>query len=626
MKKITNTSVRIGKAGASIWLDIQALSNSTLKKGDTLCIQESSNKAVKLVRSAETLPRSTPSTQNVSGRKIKGSDDYAPLLELPIAKLKVDWKETTAVKILVVGDSITIQVNDYLEERKARINKLAAIQNTASATLLDIPVNELDPKPRKNHTGNADLCSITFDPNAPKCSRFFNTLLSLEKANPIAIAIQNVTSPQNTIQDGLLSVIASFGYRVFCTGSDALAISDNLDFDATLVDGMDKTALLELIGAKNVENISVTLGNQYANKAERVARLEQDSKNGRCKAISMFHGGGCLEFGSHPIMRENGIKPELSLVSELEDNYFQHSTVVNREAFTSDTIALIGDVCEFDVMNHNIKATKLGAGISCLGASRAGLTKLALRSAECHPRAGHLFYPVLKMIASSEPCLIEIENTDSYRSTASFDGIQEFLRAMQYDFEHGIIDSNDLGTTERRRRLFLVACDSPKAIASTDIFSSKHHFVGAPKSIEMQLDPSVKDTDPSYREYTGLKLKAERDFLKGNGFSRAIYHGHETKTALIRASYVKAGSCDPYLYHPTNMELSRLFRPIENCRFSGFPDNFIQESPLTSQTHLHAILGQGINRPCANLLGEFVVASFKLSKSQPVQSDLLLCA
>ena len=173
------------------------------------------------------------------------------------------------------------------------------------------------------------------------------------------------------------------------------------------------------------------------------------------------------------------------------------------------------------------------------------------------------------------------------------DAIKYVLDAMEYETDFGVIDSHNYGTMETRKRLFLIACDNEIALENETIFDKNDWFVGPRRPVKHFIDRTIPDDHESYREYSHLKEKLKRDKSKGNGFSRALYSGDETRTLLIRQSYTKAGSTDPYMICPADPEKSRLFSPLEHAQIKGYSTDYVTKGGSNSATLLHSILGQG---------------------------------
>ncbi|MEL0638883.1 DNA cytosine methyltransferase [Marinomonas sp. TI.3.20] len=592
MKPIISTKVMSRKCGSAIWLDSFSLNSKNWNKGDTVTIEHINDKTIKLNRKAEKLPRSTETTQNLSGRK-KGSI-VQTLIELPLKKIGVSWEPETRLKALIETDYILISINDYAEKRRCRISKFNLSIKANFARHLNISVDNLPNIPHSNNTQESDICTLNFNPIAPKSAKFYNALVSIEKSNPFAIHIKNFESKQNTPQDGLVAILKSLSYTVTQLNNSLLAFSSDLEFDCKSLEENQPKGFSELLGLSKFKSFTPSFDQELGNKRDRLKQLENDISNDTMSITSLFHGGGTIEQATIELYSDHGLTPVLKLVSEIDDGYLNHSVIKNSHAYNKDTISLIGDICQFDPSrNKNIKTSIMTLGIVCKGASRAGRSKLKTKNAESHTEAGHLFWQAIRFIAELNPSIPIIENTDSYKSTASFDSIIEVLTALNYEIEYGVIDSHNYGGTETRKRLFLYGFDNKQILDAENIFSKDSWFVGPRRPVSHFIDSNIPNNHKSYRLYEGLKLKEEKDKVAGKGFKRPLYHGDETRTLLIRQSYTKAGSCDPYFVCPTDAEKSRLFHHTEHAQLKGFDAEYVRNCPNESATLLHSVLGQG---------------------------------
>lgn len=600
MKQVISTQVLDRKAGPTVWLDGNKLDRLNWSKGDTVDIQPINDKTLKLSRRTTPLPRSTPTTHNISGRKQMNREGHKALIELPIKKANLDWSIGVKLEVIVTSDYILIKINDYMEKRRDRINKFKQCIQENQATLLDIPVDDVPNQPHSNETLSADLCKLKFNKSAEKSAKFFNALLTIEKSNPFIIEISNFDSMQNTPKEGLLSVLKNLDYRISsvkeCETIFAISQGIDIDFEHAYISlgSPNKMDLLEVVHFQNISTFNPVFANPLGNPVKRLEQLSNDVASKQITHSSLFHGGGSLDSVFKQYISDQDFDHNLALVSEINDQYLQHSFEVNRESFKPNTTILNGDISHYDSEQYNhIRSSLMSLGIVCKGASNAGKASLKLKNAEAHPTAGFLFYDSLKFIAFIDPSITVIENTNTYKNTASYSAIKEVLKALKYSFVDGILNSNDFGTIETRKRLFLVACDDQDALQNENIFAQKHHVFGPKRTVNMVVDHTISNDDPTYKDYSALKEKEIRDIAEGKGFRRSLYSGSESSVCLFRQTYIKAGSCDPYYQHPTNPELSRLFSIQEHAQLAGYPLDFINKANCKGRDIIHSILGQG---------------------------------
>jgi DNA (cytosine-5)-methyltransferase 1 len=88
-----------------------------------------------------------------------------------------------------------------------------------------------------------------------------------------------------------------------------------------------------------------------------------------------------------------------------------------------------------------------------------------------------------------------------------------------------------------------------------------------------------------------LKDKEVRDKAAGKGFMRQEVDAASISVPTITRGYMKRRSTDPFLRHPENPDLLRLFTPSEHARIKGIPEEFVAN---LSGTMAHQLLGQSI--------------------------------
>ena len=505
MNELVETRVREVKGGSTaIWLEGGKLLRNQWLKGDSAKIEKVSDSEIKLVRLSNRAPRSTCNTQNISGRTNRSrSNEAKPILDMVLSKVGVNWDLGTPLVITITKELIQIKVNDYLAARKERITKIRKAGQLKKASKLLINHINTPIEPHHPASPSTDLAEIHFHPHLEANAFFFNALNSIENANPFAILVNGYKEQHNAIGDGFGSVLKSFGYNLI-----ALKTGSVLAYDNSLIlsdDVMNSPTLhsLETAFDLTTEQLDASYSKSMIDRDKRYHNLKQVLRSQLVTNISLFHGGGSLDYGMKHALSSFGLKPKVKLVSELNDQYFSHSVDVNGESFSNNTTALHGDMQSFDPFQYATGGMLATFGVSCVGASRAGISKLGLKNAEMHPKAGSLFYPTMKFVAANNISIAVLENTDTYMNTDSYLGFKVFFEAMGYVFSDGIISSYDCGSIEKRKRLFSIASDSALDLNFDSLFDNSSSFIGPRKCINFILDESIPDDSDQYREYLG---------------------------------------------------------------------------------------------------------------------------
>ncbi len=130
-----------------------------------------------------------------------------------------------------------------------------------------------------------------------------------------------------------------------------------------------------------------------------------------------------------------------------------------------------------------------------------------------------------------------------------------------------------------------------------------------PATVQDILEDVPADS-PRWKEFNYLADKEIKDLAAGKGFRRQLLTEAADKCGTIGRHYNKCRSTEPFLIHPENDKLSRLFTPKEHARLKGIPDGIVKG---ISDTIAHQILGQSVIWPVfqavGKQIGEFIFAS-----------------
>lgn len=331
---------------------------------------------------------------------------------------------------------------------------------------------------------------------------------------------------------------------------------------------------------------------------DRENRLLEKLKTQKPLSVcSLFHGGGVLDKAIHAGFQQNHISASLAVAVEIEPQYLDASLRNNAELWSADSIVLESSIEDLQLNNQSSQVDVLIAGIPCTGASKAGRSKNKLQHAESHSAAGAMFYHFLKFVEFTNPSIILIENVPEYANTASMEVIRSVLSSLQYQYEERVFDSSEFGVIEKRKRLCLLAVSNGLGFEST-LARIEANAINSTQINEI-LDPVPLD-DTAWKSFDYLAEKEIRDKAAGKGFKRQLLSGHETSCGTIGRDYAKCRSTEPFLKHPTDPHLSRIFTPQEHARIKGIPSTVIDG---LSNTIAHQILGQSVVFPVFKAIG-----------------------
>lgn len=360
---------------------------------------------------------------------------------------------------------------------------------------------------------------------------------------------------------------------------------------AELFEGVER---LRVQIAKGV--IVVTAHHQESKTLRREADLKEKVRSGQPLSIcSLFHGGGFLDRALHSGMAQSGLETRVSIVSELEDEYLNHS-LANPDIWDKDPIALCGPVELMNLKKDPPEVNGLFCGVPCQGASRSGRAKNKLAHAESHDKAGAMFFTTLRFIQELNPSFVCLENVVEYQSTASMEVIRSVLESLDYELSERVFDGNEFGALEKRKRLCLVAVSKGlKGFDLGEVLSRCEKLA----NLSAVLEDIPLDSD-HWKSHTSKIEKEKRDREAGKGFRMQLLTPEAPSCGTIGAGYNKSRPTEPRLVHPEKPLYSRLFTPVEHARVKGIPEKLVHG---LSATTAHTILGQSVIWPVFEAVG-----------------------
>lgn len=361
---------------------------------------------------------------------------------------------------------------------------------------------------------------------------------------------------------------------------------------------------------------------------ERLKRIKDKLDRGEKLAVcSLFHGGGVLDRAIHSGMLRSGVGSFIQVGVEIESEYLDTSLRNNNAMlWTEDSIAICSDIRDVHLGESTPQVDIICGGIPCLGASKSGRAKLGLEFAEDHDDAGALYLDYLNWVRATNPAIVLIENVSEYLNTAAMSAIRNVLSYHGYDVHETVLDGWDFGSLERRKRMVVVAITQGLG----DSFSFDNLSVNKVREscINEILDPVPLD-DESWKPYQYLAAKEVRDKTAGKGFRRQLLTGAEDGCGVLGRGYKKGRGTEPFIIHPTNQELSRLFTKAEHARIKGIPQVMLEG---VSETTGHEIAGQSVCfhqfESVGEEIGHFLLRSrsniLKFPKRRPVAAPAVV--
>ncbi|WP_320158907.1 DNA cytosine methyltransferase [Klebsiella pneumoniae] len=267
---------------------------------------------------------------------------------------------------------------------------------------------------------------------------------------------------------------------------------------------------------------------------ERVNRLISKLENGESLSVcSLFHGGGVLDKAIHAGFHKAGIASAISVAVEMEGKYLDSSLANNPELWNEDSIVIESPIQAVNLSKRPPQVDVLMGGIPCTGASKSGRSKNKLEFAESHEAAGAMFFNFLQFVEALNPAVVLIENVPEYQNTASMEVIRSVLSSLGYSLQERILDGNEFGVIERRKRLCVVALSH-----GIDGFELEKVQPVRTKESRIQdiLEPVPLDSE-RWKSFDYLAEKELRDKAAGKGFSRQLLTGDDEFCGTIGKDY-----------------------------------------------------------------------------------------
>ncbi|MAD89037.1 MAG: hypothetical protein CMK64_04990 [Pseudoalteromonas sp.] len=311
--------------------------------------------------------------------------------------------------------------------------------------------------------------------------------------------------------------------------------------------------------------------------------LEKVRNKSTLSIATFYAGAGIFDRALHKGLDRAGFSSKAELIVERETKYLDVLYDNQPELLSDDCLVCCSDVRDLVLTRLDKQIDVFLASPPCTAVSPAGRSKKSLAKPEDDADAGDAFVDVLNFVCLNTPTIVVLENERSYVNTASFAVIENRLKYLGYNVSYEVLNGVDYGSFEPRKRVFLVAT-----------LISEYDFSNIPKSTNIRTISSVLEDvpmdSPRWKSFDYLISKEKKDLAEGKGFSRSLHDGSETILKnIIRRSYAKCGSCDPYLQHPTDENKSRIFTKLEHARLRDLDESLLLN---VSETCSHELMGQ----------------------------------
>ena len=287
-------------------------------------------------------------------------------------------------------------------------------------------------------------------------------------------------------------------------------------------------------------------------------------------SIDLFAGVGGMRISLSKALKKIGLMDDCKLYSEI-NSYSQQTYEENfpPTKLIKDIKSVKEKDIESTIPDHDI----LLAGFPCQPFSRAGISnrKFLKRSHGFEDKdQGDLFFNILSILKVKKPKAFILENVQNLKTYQNGEVLEEMLKKLRKHYyvpEPEVLNAQDFGLAQRRKRIFIVGF---------------LNFNGKFKYPEPTFKKTViKDFLDNYPEkkyiisdllWDSHQKRKVRNKKAGKGFGFRLSYPTDEATVTISARYYKDGS-ECLLYRGEGKNPRRL-TPREVFRLQGFPESF----------------------------------------------------
>lgn len=287
-------------------------------------------------------------------------------------------------------------------------------------------------------------------------------------------------------------------------------------------------------------------------------------------SIDLFAGVGGMRISLSKALKKIGFIDECKMYSEINE----YSQQTYEENFPpTRLIKDIKSVKEKDIESEIPDHDVLLAGFPCQPFSRAGISnrKFLKRSHGFEDKnQGDLFFNILNILKIKKPKAFILENVQNLRTYQNGEILEQMLKKLRKNYyvpEPEVLDAQDFGLPQRRKRIFIVGFLN---------YNGKFNF--PEPTFKKTIIKDFLDIYPPKKYiisdllWDSHQKRRIRNKKAGKGFGFRMSYPTDKATVTISARYYKDGS-ECLLYRGEGKNPRRL-TPREVFRLQGFPESF----------------------------------------------------
>ena len=295
-----------------------------------------------------------------------------------------------------------------------------------------------------------------------------------------------------------------------------------------------------------------------------------DSFMKKITSIDLFAGVGGMRISLSKALKKIGLMDDCKLYSEI-NSYSQQTYEENfpPTKLIKDIKSVKEKDIESTIPDHDI----LLAGFPCQPFSRAGISnrKFLKRSHGFEDKdQGDLFFNILSILKVKKPKAFILENVQNLKTYQNGEVLEEMLKKLRKHYyvpEPEVLNAQDFGLAQRRKRIFIVGFLN---------FNGKFKY--PEPTFKKTVIKDFLDTYPEKKYiisdllWDSHQKRKIRNKKAGKGFGFRLSYPTDEATVTISARYYKDGS-ECLLYRGEGKNPRRL-TPREVFRLQGFPESF----------------------------------------------------
>ncbi len=283
--------------------------------------------------------------------------------------------------------------------------------------------------------------------------------------------------------------------------------------------------------------ITISVAHMVQQQRRREENLREHLKQDKVTEGTLCSGVGMATLALHEGLAKHGIAMDTRWVMDRDAKYLQLA-MDNNLAVSDRTRIFTGPLEAVEPkLVDSVDICQLS--LPCTSHSSAGKAKNKIKHAEQHKTDATAVYGLMKLLDAINAAVYCSENVVEAAESATYTLIKSTLHLLGYNIAEGILDSNQSGSLEHRRRYWFVAVSAGLPMPD---FNDIPVYPRAHERLADVLDP-VADDSPMWAENTYLREKELRDIADGKGFRRQLLTPDSERVPVI--NYITSGKVHP---------------------------------------------------------------------------------